>query len=94
VTKLVTLPIRYEGEFDEGPYQATKDTFEIDQAIVRLALNDDWSLITRTKLPLMMQPPKKLGDHWNTGLSNGCTTFFLSPEHGHGFYWGVGPVLD
>jgi hypothetical protein len=32
-------------------------------------------------------------DHWAAGLSNGYTTFFLSPEHGEGFYWGVGPVL-
>jgi hypothetical protein len=34
-----------------------------------------------------------LGDHWSSGLSNGYTTFFLSPEHGDGFYWGAGPVL-
>lgn len=93
VTRLITLPLRYEGEFDDGPYHATKDTFEIDQAIVPFALNGDWALITRTKLPLIVQPPKKLGDHWSSGLSNGYTTFFLSPEHGQGFYWGVGPVL-
>jgi hypothetical protein len=94
VTRLITLPLRYEGEFDDGPYQATKDTFEIDQAVVPFALNDDWSLITRTKLPfLIVEPPKNLGDHWSSGLSNGYTTFFLSPERGEGFYWGAGPVL-
>jgi hypothetical protein len=38
-------------------------------------------------------PPKNLGDPWVDGLSNGYTTFFLSPEHGTGFYWGAGPVL-
>jgi hypothetical protein len=38
-------------------------------------------------------PPKKTGDPWADGLSNGYTTFFLSPEHGRDFYWGVGPVL-
>jgi hypothetical protein len=38
-------------------------------------------------------PPKKLGESWAFGLSNGYTTFFLSPAHGEGFYWGVGPVL-
>ena len=43
-------------------------------------LNEDWALITRTKLPAIVQPPKSLGDHW-AGLSNGYTTFFLSPEH-------------
>jgi hypothetical protein len=26
---------------------------------------------------------------WPTGIRR----FFLSPEHGEGFYWGVGPVL-
>ncbi len=93
VSRQITLPLRYEGDFQDGAYDATKDTFEIDQAVVPFRLNDDWALITRTKLPLESLPPKKLGEHWTFGLSNGYTTFFLSPEHGQGFYWGAGPVL-
>jgi hypothetical protein len=93
VTRRITLPLRYEADFLDGAYRATKDTFEIDQAVVPFRLNDDWALITRTKLPVEVEPPKKFGDHWATGLSNGYTTFFLSPEHGEGLYWGVGPVL-
>ena len=93
VTRQITLPLRYEADFNDGAYKATKDTFEIDQAVVPFRLNEDWALITRTKLPVEALPPKKLGDHWAFGLSNGYTTFFLSPEHGEGFYWGVGPVL-
>ena len=93
VTRRITLPLRYEADFLDGAYKATKDTFEIDQAVVPLRLNEDWALITRTKLPVEALPPKKLGESWAFGLSNGYTTFFLSPEHGEGFYWGVGPVL-
>jgi hypothetical protein len=93
VTRRITVPLRYEADFLDGAYKATKDTFEIDQAVVPFRLNEDWALITRTKLPFEVEPPKKLGDHWASGLSNGYTTFFLSPEHGEGFYWGVGPVL-
>jgi hypothetical protein len=93
VTRQITLPLRYEGDFQDGAYDATKDTFEIDQAVVPFRLNEDWALITRTKLPVEELPPKNLGDRWTFGLSNGYTTFFLSPEHGQGFYWGVGPVL-
>jgi len=93
VTRRITLPLRYEANFLDGPYKATKDTFEIDQAVVPFRLNEDWALITRTKLPAEVQPPKKLGDHWAGGLSNGYTTFFLSPERGESFYWGVGPVI-
>lgn len=93
VTRRITLPLRYEADFLDGAYKATKDTFEIDQAVVPFRLNEDWALITRTKLPAEVLPPKNLGDHWAHGLSNGYTTFFLSPEYGEGFYWGVGPVL-
>ena len=93
VARQITLPLRYEADLDDGAYEATKDTFEIDQAVVPFRLNEDWALITRTKLPLESLPPKKLDEHWTFGLSNGYTTFFLSPEHGQGFYWGAGPVL-
>ncbi len=93
VTLRITLPLRYQADFDDGAYHATKDTFSIDQAVVPFRLNDDWALITRTKLPGYSQPPKKLGEHWEAGLGNGYTTFFLSPTRGNGFYWGVGPVL-
>ena len=93
VTRRITLPLRYEADFLDGAYEATKDTFSIDQAVLPFRLNDDWALITRTKLPVEVLPPKNLGDHWAFGLSNGYTTFFLSPEHGEGVYWGVGPVL-
>src|SRR6516165_11886334 len=89
VTRRITLPLRYEADFLDGAYKATKDTFEIDQAVLPFRLNEDWALITRTTLPVEVLPPKNLGDHWATGLSNGYTTFFLSPEHGEGVYWGV-----
>jgi len=93
VTRQVTLPLRYEADFLDGAYKATKDTFEIDQAVLPFHLNQDWALITRTKLPVVVQPPKNRGQSWASGLSNGYTTFFLSPEHGEGFYWGAGPVF-
>ena len=93
VTRRITLPLRYEADFLDVPYKATKDTFSINQAVVPFLLDDEWALISRTKLPGEAQPPKKLGDHWAGGLSNGYTTFFLSPRYGGGFYWGVGPVL-
>ena len=71
VTRRITVPLRYEADFNDGAYKATKDTFSIDQAVVPFTLNEDWALITRTKLPAEALPPKKLGDHWAFGLSNG-----------------------
>ena len=93
VSRQITLPLRYQADFLDGADMLTKSTFEVDQAVVPFRLSDDWSLITRTKLPAEALPPKKAGNSWTDGLSNGYTTFFLSPEHGRDFYWGVGPVL-
>jgi hypothetical protein len=90
VTRKITVPLRYEADFLDGADKLTKSTVELDQAVVPLRLNEDWTLITRTKLPAEALPPKKAGDRWTDGLSNGYTTFFLSPEHGQGFYWGAG----
>ena len=61
--------------------------------MVPFVLDEEWILATRTKLPAIVQPPKQLGNSWAAGLSNGYTTFFLSPRYGGGVYWGAGPVL-
>ena len=76
VSRQITLPLRYQADFLDGADQLTKSTLEVDQAVVPFRLNDDWSLITRTKLPYEVLPPKKAGDPWADGLSNGYTTFF------------------
>jgi len=71
----------------------TKPTVYAAPAVPSSQSNEFFRLITRTKLPAEVLPPKKLGEDWTSGLSNSYTTFFLSPEHNHGFYWGAGPVL-
>src|SRR5271167_4838255 len=42
VTRYITLPLRYEADFLDGATKATKDVFEIDQAVVPFQLNNDW----------------------------------------------------
>ena len=42
VTRRITLPLRYEAHFLDGAYKDTKDTFEIDQAVVPFRLSEDW----------------------------------------------------
>ena len=66
VTRQITLPMRYQADFLDGADKLTKSTFELDQAVVPFRLNDDWSLITRTKLPAEASAPKKVGDPGQT----------------------------
>src|ERR1700745_1593988 len=70
VTLNITVPLRYEAEFNDGPYNSTKSTYEFDNAVLPFLLNEDWALITRTKMPAYAEPPKKKGDSWATGLGN------------------------
>jgi hypothetical protein len=93
VTRQITLPLRYQADFEDGAYRATKESFILNYAIVPFALNDDWAVITRTKMPWTALPPKKFGQSWDSGFTNGNTTFFLSPRQGSGIFWGAGPVL-
>jgi hypothetical protein len=51
VTRRITLPLRYEADFLNGPYKAPKDTFEIDQAVLPFQLSGDWALIHPDEAP-------------------------------------------
>ena len=80
VTRRITLPLRYQADFLDGAYKATKDTFQIDQAVVPFQLNEDWALITRTKFPVEALPPKNLGDHWALGCPTAIRHSFCRPN--------------
>jgi hypothetical protein len=94
VTRFYTLPLRYKASFDDGFYGGTTNSVEVSNALVPMRLDNDWFLIARSKGAFVSQAPKSQGLSWGNGLNNAQTTLFLSPAHGHGFYWGVGPVIS
>jgi hypothetical protein len=94
LTRFYTLPLRYKASFDDGFYGGTTNTFEINNALIPVPLDDDWFLIARGKGAFVSQAPKAEGTSWANGLNNAQTTLFLSPASGSGFYWGAGPVIS
>lgn len=93
LTRFYTLPLQYKWSFDDGFYNATTNTLQINNAVVPIQLDDDWFLISRTKGGFVSQAPKKKGDLWEDGLNNLQTTLFISPARGDRFFWGAGPVI-
>jgi hypothetical protein len=94
VTRFFTLPLRYKSSLDDGFYDSTTNTFEINNALVPVPLGDDWFLIARSKGAFVSQAPKAQGASWANGLNNAQTTLFFSPARGSGFFWGAGPVIS
>ena len=94
VSRFYTLPVRLKAAFDDGFYNGTTDTLEINNALIPFVLDDEWLLIARSKGAFVSQAPKAQGSSWENGLNNAQTTLFLSPAHGTGFFWGVGPVIS
>jgi hypothetical protein len=42
VTRQITLPLQYQADFLDGANKLTKDTFQINYAVLPIRLNDDW----------------------------------------------------
>jgi hypothetical protein len=94
LTRFYTLPLRYKSSFDDGFYDGTTSTLEINNALIPVPLDDDWFLIARSKGAFVSQAPKAQGASWANGLNNAQTSLFLSPARGNGFFWGAGPVIS
>ena len=90
LTSMISFPIQPYLSFDIGPDNEAQSIFNI-QPVIPFGINDEWTLITRTIMPVMNQP-KYLGGK-KSGLGN--TTFlpYFSPQPKNGLTWGVAPVL-
>ncbi len=93
ITRFYTLPLRFKQSYDDGFYGGATNTVEINNAVLPIALDDDWFLIARSKAGFVSQAPKAAGNSWQDGLNNAQTSLFVSPARAYGFFWGAGPVI-
>jgi hypothetical protein len=93
VTRIITLPLRYEAEFNDGPYKATKDTFEIDQAVLPFILNADWLLSRGLSFPQFHNRRRSSARTGHPGFPMVIRLSFCRQSMGRPFFWGAGPVL-
>jgi len=55
VASMISVPFRYNANFDSGPLKETQHILNI-QPVYPIDLNPQWNLITRTIVPLISQP--------------------------------------
>jgi hypothetical protein len=91
---LYSFPFQSNTNFNYGPHNGTQENLNI-QPVIPIHINQDWTIITRTILPLIWQP--SLAPAHTVPFGTGPTSFsaFLSPANPvNGWLWGVGPVIQ
>lgn len=80
IASLISLPLQNNFDFGAGPGgNGFGYTLNI-QPVIPLRLSDDWTLITRTILPIIHQE-RHTAEH-ETGLGDTTQSFFFSPRLG------------
>jgi hypothetical protein len=93
VASLVSVPIQNNWDFGIGSAHAMKYTANI-QPVIPISLGDDWTLISRTILPVIYAESPVPGGGNNSGLGDITQSLFFSPKDTvGGWIVGAGPVL-
>jgi len=93
IASLTIVPIQVNYDANIGP---TRDGYKITtnlQPVIPYKLNNDWTLVTRTIVPIVAQYEISPGAGDQFGLGDTLQSFFFVPQTIDGFTWGVGPAL-
>jgi hypothetical protein len=93
VSSLISLPFQNNTSFEFGPREKTQNVLNV-QPVIPFDLSENWSLITRTILPIVSQPSFAPGQGRENGLGNTLFTSFLSPKQNGRLLWGAGPAVQ
>jgi len=101
LTAMYSLPIQNNTYFNMGPNDKTKNVANF-QPVLPFDLNDDWTVVTRTIIPIVSNPglPGLTVDPIDIyertfGLGDTVLTAFFTPKAAteSGWIWGLGPSM-
>ncbi len=94
IADLMTIPIQMTYDRNIGP---TEDGYKVQtniQPVIPFDMGQDWTLITRTIIPVIKQDDIFPGSGSQFGLGDISMSMYASPKKvSHGVVWGVGPVF-
>ena len=94
VASLISVPFQFNYDEGFGPNDGERVTLNI-QPVIPISLNDDWTLISRTILPVIWQNDIAGPSGEQSGLGDITQSLFFSPKNPgpSGIIWGVGPAF-
>ena len=95
VAAMNSLPLQYNYDEEIGPARdGTRSTLNI-QPVAPFSINDTWTVISRTILPIVDQSNVFPGSGSQTGIGDITQSLFFSPKKPtvNGLIWGAGPAF-
>jgi hypothetical protein len=93
IANLVSVP--FENDFNPHTGIDKDDSYILEmKPVVPFRLSNDWTLITRTIIPVIQVPNLAPGVLGTTGLGDVQESFFLSPTKAGPVIWGAGPAIS
>lgn len=94
VASLISVPFQFNYDHGFGPNDGDRVTLNI-QPVVPIPLNDDWTMISRTILPVIWQNDIAGPSGEQFGLGDITQSLFFSPKTPGpgGIIWGAGPAF-
>jgi hypothetical protein len=95
VAALISVPLQFNHDRELGPGRGGDRTTLNVQPVVPIDLNADWTLISRTIVPIVTQTDAVPGGGRQSGLGDIVQSVFFSPKAptAGGWIWGAGPVF-
>jgi hypothetical protein len=93
IANLISVPI--ENDFNPQTGIHKDDSYVLEfKPVVPLRLSDNWTLITRTIVPVIQVPDLAPGVDGTTGMGDVNVSMFLSPAKAGPVIWGAGPIIS
>ena len=92
IADLINVPIQPNFNFGLGPHDRTQSVVNV-QPVIPIGLGDDFTLVTRTIMPLINQPDLTRSGGATFGLGDLNPTLFLVPKLPGNLMVGLGPTF-
>ncbi|WP_267220969.1 transporter [Dyella silvae] len=95
VASLISVPFQFNYDQKIGPADDGHKTYLNFQPVIPIHLSEDWTMISRTILPVVSQSDISPGSGHQSGLGDITQSLFFSPARptGSGLIWGAGPAF-
>jgi hypothetical protein len=93
IANLISVPLQNNTNLNVGPERGTLNVLNV-QPIIPVSLGQDWSVITRTIVPVISESPLSPEGSRINGIGDTLFSAFLSPRTSRGWIWGLGPAIQ